>query len=570
MKLPLLSRFAIVRNFGIFIRDIGIPRFLLIQFLGGLTGILTVLSLSSLFGVLALFVSSTEEEILGKLSRYRVSAYIPEIAKEHLLWSALLLAFVFLILKLIASVAYSYRSTMFLENYAMRIRRAILDRYFETYGMLEPEIKETEILYFNHQLLRFVSYYVALLKANLEIFNSIFLFVFLLSISLTLSLVCAASLGILFMFTRPIHNFSKRMGKEYNQFVFRVEQSINRITRGIEILKTNNGKSREFSDLATQNEQMVRKAVGMDVSEKFILIVPEIMSLVLILCILSLESHFDKALIIAFLYSLLKLFGSLNQVNYLLNNALKLGSIPNEIHGYLGKWETRPAVQKASGIKPGKIRSIGFEDLRLTRGGKLIYSAEKIEFSEGDRVQIFGPNGCGKSSLVKAFLGLMPYQGRIRVNETDLSAVDKSDLFDRVSYLPQRFYLFNQSVLENLQVGNHASREEIVALLHEIGMDSFIAGLKDGLETVIAEDMKNLSGGQVQALSIARALLKRADVYILDEYGNNLDKYVKERVDAYLQEKLTGSILILITHLPIHFINKRLDFTESTGHVAAI
>ena len=72
--------------------------------------------------------------------------------------------------------------------------------------------------------------------------------------------------------------------------------------------------------------------------------------------------------------------------------------------------------------------------------------------------------------------------------------------------------------------------------------------------------MKNLSGGQIQALSIARTMLKPADVYILDEYGNNLDTQVKEKVDAYLQKRVDGSIVVVITHLPAAFANKRLDF----------
>src|SRR6185436_13516336 len=113
MSIPFLSRFATFRNYRTFVQDIGYPRFFLIQALGGLAGFLTVLSLSALFGVLALFVSNDHDAFLVEISGFRLSQLIPEYAKQHLLGFALLLTFLFVCLKLVASVAYCYYSTLF-------------------------------------------------------------------------------------------------------------------------------------------------------------------------------------------------------------------------------------------------------------------------------------------------------------------------------------------------------------------------------------------------------------------------------------------------------------------------
>jgi ABC-type multidrug transport system fused ATPase/permease subunit len=302
----------------------------------------------------------------------------------------------------------------------------------------------------------------------------------------------------------------------------------------------------------------------MDIGEKLILVAPEIMSLSLVVFVLSLQSHFEKALVIAFLYSLLRVFTSLNQINFYMNTAMKLGDLPNEIHSYLDKW-SGPAQDTSQGRAPiGRIQSVSFENVRVMKGGREICAVERFECRSGDRIQMSGPNGSGKSSLVKALLGLMPYEGKIRVNGTDLVELDRGELFQRIAYLPQRFYLFNQSILENLRVGNDAPREKIEALLAKLGIDVFVNSLENGLDTIISEDMKNLSGGQIQALSIARTFLKDADVYILDEYGNNLDANIRKKVDVYLREELSDAVLILITHLPIPFTTKMLAFAAAS------
>ncbi|XZE19803.1 ABC transporter ATP-binding protein [Pirellulaceae bacterium SH449] len=169
----------------------------------------------------------------------------------------------------------------------------------------------------------------------------------------------------------------------------------------------------------------------------------------------------------------------------------------------------------------------------------------------GKTIVILGPNGSGKSTLVQ-FIGRFyePHAGRVRLGGVDIRELDLQDLRRRVAYVSQSTELFNQSVSENIRYGSpDASRSEIekaaiLAHAHEFITDS----LSDGYDTVVGQSGQKLSGGQRQRIALARAILRKPEILILDESTSQIDMASEIQIRETL-EKMKGQLtIIIITH----------------------
>ncbi len=169
---------------------------------------------------------------------------------------------------------------------------------------------------------------------------------------------------------------------------------------------------------------------------------------------------------------------------------------------------------------------------------------------EGGRVAIVGPSGAGKTSLVNVLLRFWPYQsGEIRLGDVDLRRFPERALSRHISVVSQDTYLFNATVRENLLLARpEASREELIHAARQAQIHAFLETLPDGYETYIGEQGVKLSGGQRQRLAIARALVRRTPILILDEPTANLDALTEQAVLDTLLELMTGKTTLLITH----------------------
>jgi thiol reductant ABC exporter CydC subunit len=168
----------------------------------------------------------------------------------------------------------------------------------------------------------------------------------------------------------------------------------------------------------------------------------------------------------------------------------------------------------------------------------------------GARLAIVGPSGAGKSSLMNLLLRFWDYsEGSLRVENQelrDLAAEEVRTLFAVVSQHP---HLFNVTIRDNLLLANpDASDEQIVAACHTAQIHDFILDLPQGYDTLIGENGFRLSGGQHQRLAIARALLKKASILLLDEPTANLDPITERKLLHALLDSTDRRSVLTITH----------------------
>jgi ATP-binding cassette subfamily B protein len=168
----------------------------------------------------------------------------------------------------------------------------------------------------------------------------------------------------------------------------------------------------------------------------------------------------------------------------------------------------------------------------------------------GTTLGIVGPSGSGKTTLTRMLQkAYFPSTGTIRINNCYLNEIDTAHLRQNTGVVLQESFLFRTTVAENIRAGQAgASRQQIIEAAIMAGADEFIVKLSQGYDTMLEEGASNLSGGQRQRLAIARALLTRPQILILDEATSSLDPESERIVRENLAQMARGRTVIVVSH----------------------
>ena len=240
--------------------------------------------------------------------------------------------------------------------------------------------------------------------------------------------------------------------------------------------------------------------------------------------------------------------GAISQATFRLQYARRALASLNEMMGI--ESDKPRTVRSHLKVKAGNLDLSG---VTFTYPGGQVPALQDLEvkIAPGECVALLGRVGSGKTTMGKLLCGLIePDQGTIRVDGFGLNQYDRSELRAGIGYLPQTNELFTGTLRENLLLAKPAaSQSEIEAALYYSGLGEFVAASPEGLEMPIAENGARLSGGQAQALALARVLLKDAKLLFLDEPTNAMDQEMEKVVCARLKElNASGVTLILCTH----------------------
>ena len=203
-----------------------------------------------------------------------------------------------------------------------------------------------------------------------------------------------------------------------------------------------------------------------------------------------------------------------------------------------------PVVEAPAAPKAPRDNSVTLEDVSFTYEGADEPALDHVSFSvpAGATVALVGPSGGGKTtaaSLVPRFWDAD--SGRVAVGGVDVRQMDPHDLMDRVAFVFQANRLFSQSILENVRAARPAAtREEVLAALSAAQCDDILAKLPEGVDTVYGAEGVHLSGGEVQRLMIARAILKDAPIVVLDEATAFADPENEAKIQAAFKRLARG------------------------------
>lgn len=194
-----------------------------------------------------------------------------------------------------------------------------------------------------------------------------------------------------------------------------------------------------------------------------------------------------------------------------------------------------------------RIRGLSFAYTRERE----VLSDLSLEIPRGKKLLFVGPSGSGKSTLVHLLTRLYDAPaGTLFWDDTDLREFKIESLMQRIAFASQYAYLVGESLRENLTYGisRPVPKEEIVTLLRDLKLDRFAKTFDSGGDAPIGKHGSRLSGGEKQRVSIARALLKEADLYIFDEPINAVDPKTAEAVIAQIRDRLAAKTVLIISH----------------------
>jgi ATP-binding cassette subfamily C protein CydD len=193
------------------------------------------------------------------------------------------------------------------------------------------------------------------------------------------------------------------------------------------------------------------------------------------------------------------------------------------------------------------IQAIGVEVFSLD--GQRLAGPISFTLPAGEQWSIVGPSGAGKTSLLNALLGFLPYQGSLLINGHELSQLNVAQWRQHLAWLGQDPQLFHGTVRENVALANpQLNDEQIMALLEQANISEFVIQHPLGLDLVISDQSAGVSVGQAQRFALARALAQPAKLFLLDEPTASLDTQSEQSVLAALNTAMQSVTALTVTH----------------------
>jgi ATP-binding cassette subfamily C protein LapB len=239
----------------------------------------------------------------------------------------------------------------------------------------------------------------------------------------------------------------------------------------------------------------------------------------------------------------------------------QVASLLSRVNGALASYKSLNTLMTAQSetdatrqylSRPELQGKIEFRDVSFAYPGVTTKALDDVSFTiePGERVAILGKNGSGKSTIVRQITGVyQPTEGSVLVDDTDIRQLRPSDLRANIGAVLQDVCLFSGSIRENIALGlDNVTDEDILLAAKIAGVHDFVGATAGGYDQHLSERGEGLSGGQRQAIALARALAPKPSILLLDEPSSALDAQAEAALIAKLHHATRGRTLLIVTH----------------------
>ncbi|OOX91611.1 ABC transporter ATP-binding protein [Campylobacter coli] len=271
--------------------------------------------------------------------------------------------------------------------------------------------------------------------------------------------------------------------------------------------------------------------------------------LVFIVVFLVFKNQSDISGILAtisiFVLALYRLMPSANRIITSYHDLLYYRSSLDIIYQILKQKEESLGEEKINFDKELRLENLtfGYKDK------KNLFTCLKLSIKKGEKIAFIGESGCGKSTLVDIIIGLLsPREGRVLLDENELNMKNVKNYRQKIGYIPQNIYLFNDSIAKNISFGDEVDEEKLQRVIKQANLEHFVKNLPQGVQTKVGDGGSNLSGGQKQRIAIARALYLDPEILVLDEATSALDTESEAKIMDEIYKISKDKTMIIIAH----------------------
>ncbi|WP_415406182.1 ABC transporter ATP-binding protein [Sulfurovum sp. CS9] len=353
----------------------------------------------------------------------------------------------------------------------------------------------------------------------------------------------------------PLTRLAKRMrkySKLSQESTADMTTRLGEILSNIEVIKSNSTQSYEQQRFAKENQNVFKFLMKQVKTNALISPIMEILGSVAIGVVIYIggkeviDGHMTVGAFFAFATALFMLYTPIKKLSGLYNQAQDAITANTRMHELL---DINPNITSGTKELTDAIETITLENVSLNYEETPALKNISLEAKKGESIALVGDSGAGKSSLVNLLVRFYdPNSGEILINDTDNREFTLTSLHQRIAYVTQRIYIFNDTIAANVAYGEEINEQKVIAALHQSYAMEFIEKLEDGIHTMLSESGDNLSGGQRQRIALARALYKDPDILILDEATSALDNKSEALIQKALQELKSEMITFTVAH----------------------
>jgi len=284
--------------------------------------------------------------------------------------------------------------------------------------------------------------------------------------------------------------------------------------------------------------------------------------------------HMQVGDLMAFLQYAMSILFSLMMASMMFSMVPRASASAVRIHEVLATEPVIPDSQKAgdAGEAAGGLVTFDQVTFRYPGAEKSALSAVSFTARPGQVTAIIGGTGSGKSTLASLIPRFYDVEsGSVRIGHMNVRDLSQSALRSKIGFVPQKALLFTGTIAENIRYGKEDATDEEIRHATQVAQAAdFIAGMQDGLQTVLAQGGANLSGGQKQRLSIARALVRKPDVYVFDDSFSALDFKTDAQLRAALRAETEEATVIIVAQRVNTVMDAEQIVVLEEGEVAGI
>lgn len=408
--------------------------------------------------------------------------------------------------------------------------------------------------------------YASLIRDSLTV---VVLLAFLLWLNWRLTLVALVLLPLIALVVRMTAKRVRRLTRDYQTVNAELTQVIEETTRANQVIKIFGGQKYEQDRFEERADKLRDYSMRMVRSLAATTPVTQIMAacavavVIVIALIQSGENQTTVGGFVSFITAMLMLLAPLKSLADI-NGPLQRGLTASEaVFGLIDTLPERTTGKLLAARASGKLE---FIDLSFSYPGHQQRALKNINLSvqPGETIAFVGMSGGGKSTLVNLVPGFYSVtDGDIRLDGESIEEIALASLRQQIAMVSQHVVLFDDTVAANISYGDaKPDRQRVIAAVKAAHLDDVVAGLPQGLDTMIGDNGGRLSGGQRQRLAIARAIYKDAPILILDEATSALDSESERAVQAALDELMRGRTTLVIAH--------RLSTVERADRIAVL